>query len=87
MQNISAIVDNGLVCTIKYGELMSFRFLLSKVKIFPYTFVRMGVPVREDTYPEPSSYEVGWAAPFLTASISPMLPPCTHSLVNSSKSY
>ena len=25
-----------------------------KVKVVPYTFVRRGVPVREDTYPEPS---------------------------------
>ena len=26
-----------------------------KVKVVPYTFVRRGVPVREDTYPEPSA--------------------------------
>ena len=24
-----------------------------KVKVVPYNFVRRGVPVREDTYPEP----------------------------------
>ena len=27
--------------------------------LVPYTFVRRGVPVREDTYPEPSACEVG----------------------------
>ena len=26
------------------------------VKVVPYTFVRRGVPVREDTYPEPAVY-------------------------------
>ena len=30
-----------------------------KVKVVPYTFVRRGVPVREDTYPEPSECKVG----------------------------
>ena len=29
-----------------------------KVKVVPYTFVSRGVPVREDTYPEPSCNEV-----------------------------
>ena len=29
-----------------------------EVKVVPYTFVRRGVPVREDTYPEPSACEV-----------------------------
>ena len=28
-------------------------------EVVPYTFVRRGVPVREDTYPEPTSCEVG----------------------------
>ena len=27
----------------------------SSVKVVPYTFVRRGVPVREDTYAEPSA--------------------------------
>ena len=52
-----------------------------KIKVVPYTFVRRGVPVREDTYPEPSACEVGWSAPFLTAFISPVLPPGTHLLL------
>ena len=54
---------------------------MSTKKVAPYTFVRMGVPVREDTYPEPSAYEVGWPVPFLAAFISPVLPPGTHSLL------
>ena len=41
----------------------------------PYTFVRRGVPVREDTYPEPLACEVGWPVPFITAFISPVLQP------------
>ena len=48
---------------------------VKKVKVVPYTFVRKGVPVREDTYPEPSACEVGWPVPFLAAFISPVLPP------------
>ena len=52
-----------------------------KVKVFPFTFVRRGVPVREDTYPEPSACEVGWPVPFLAAFFSPVLPPGTHSLL------
>ena len=52
-----------------------------EVKVFPYTFVRRGVSVREDTYLEPSACEVGWPVPFLTAFISPVLPPGTHSLL------
>jgi len=41
----------------------------------------MGVPVREETYPEPSACEVGWPVPFLAAFISPVLPAGTHSLL------
>ena len=33
--------------------------MLVKVKIVPYTLLRRGVPVGEDTYPEPSAREVG----------------------------
>ena len=29
------------------------------IKVVPYTFVRRGVPVRENTYPKPSACEVG----------------------------
>ena len=55
--------------------------LVFKVKVVPYTFVRRGVPVREDTYPEPSACEVGWPVPFIAAFISPVLPPGTHLLL------
>ena len=53
----------------------------SKVKVVPYTFVRRGVPVREDTYAEPSACEVGWPVPFLAAFISPVFPIGTHLLL------
>ena len=52
-----------------------------KVKVVPYTFVRRGVHVREDTYPEPAACEVGWPVPFLAAFISPELPPGTNLLL------
>ena len=52
-----------------------------KVKVVPYTFVRKGVPLRENTYPEPSACEVGWPVPFLAAFISPLLPPGTQLLL------
>ena len=38
---------------------------LYKVKVVLYTFVRKGVPVREDTFPEPLACEVGWPVAFL----------------------
>ena len=50
---------------------------VKKVKVVRYTFVRRGVPIREDTYPEPSACGVGWPAPFFAAFISPVLPPGT----------
>ena len=52
-----------------------------KVKAVPYSFLRRGAPVREDTYPKPSACEVGWPVPFLSAFISPVLPPGTHLLL------
>ena len=52
-----------------------------KVKGVPYTFVRRGVPVREDTNPEPLACEVGWPVPFIATFISPVLPPGTHLLL------
>ena len=52
-----------------------------KVKVVQYTFVRRGVPVREDIYPEPSACEVGWPIPLLAAFISPVLPSGTHLLL------
>ena len=60
---------------------VSFCICKKKVKVFPYTFVRRGAPVREDTYPGPSACEVGWPVPFLAAFISPVLPPGTHLLL------
>ena len=51
------------------------------MKVAPYTFVRTGVPVREDTYPEPSVCEVGWPVPFLAAFISPVFPLGTYLLL------
>ena len=53
----------------------------AKVKVVPYTFVRRGVPVREDTYPEPSVCGVGRQVPFLAAFISPVFPLGTHLLL------
>ena len=52
-----------------------------KVKVVPHAFVRRGIRVREDTYPEPSACEVGWPVPFLAAFISPVIPPGTHLLL------
>ena len=53
---------------------MSKTFIITKVKVVPYTFVHRGVPVREDTCAEPSACEVGWPVPFLAAFISPVFP-------------
>ena len=61
--------------------MFALKVLKKKVKVVPYTFVRRGVPVREDTYPGPSACEVGWPVPFLAAFISPVLPPGTHLLL------
>ena len=55
--------------------------LVFKVKVVPYTFVRRGVPVREDTYPEPSTCEVGWPVPFLAACIYSVFSLGTHLLL------
>ena len=32
------------------------KCLYAKVKVFPYPFVRRGVPIREDTHSEPSAF-------------------------------
>ena len=63
------------------SDLFQIATHCSLVKVFPYTFVRRGMPVREDTYPEPSACEVGWPVPFLAAFFSPVLPPGTHLLL------
>ena len=52
-----------------------------KLKVVQYAFIRRGVPVREDTYPEPSACEIEWPVSFLAAFISPVLPPSTHLLL------
>ena len=52
-----------------------------KVKVVPYTFVRRRVLVKEDTYPESSTCEVGWPAPVLAAFISPVFPLGAHLLL------
>ena len=57
------------------------KIVTSKVKAVPYTFVRRRVPVREDTYPEPSACEAWWPVPFLAAIISPVFPMGTHLLL------
>ena len=46
-----------------------------------YAFLRRRVPVREDTYPVPSAYQVGWPVPLLASFISLVLPPVTYSLL------
>ena len=69
--------ESGLYCY--------FTFLL-KVNVVSYTFVRRGVPVREDTYPKPSACEEGWPVPFLAAFISPVLLP-TCCWVNSERVF
>ena len=42
---------------------LCFCSICYKVKVVPYTFIRRGVPFRENTYPEPSACEVGWPVP------------------------
>ena len=42
-------------------------------------FVRRGVPVREDTYPESLAYEIGWQVPLIAVYISSLLQSGTHS--------
>ena len=66
---------------IRSSERLAYLALFALVKCFvflnevvPYSFVRRGVPVREDTCPEPSACEVGWPVPFLAAFIPPSVP-------------
>ena len=51
-----------------------------KVKVVLYTLY-IGERLLEDTYPEASACEVGWAGPFLTTFISPVFPLSTHLLL------
>ena len=46
-------------------EIFRVAPLVKNVNVVPYTFVRRGVPAREDTYPEPLVCEIGWPVPFL----------------------
>ena len=57
-----------------------FTFKYLHLLVVSYNFVRRGVPVREGTYPKPSSCDVGSPVLFLTAFISPVLPSDTHLL-------
>ena len=77
--DIGAVRHRGYLPPSLY-KVSRFR-LQRKVKVVPYTFVRRGVPVREDNYAEPSACEVGWPVPFLAAFISPVFPLGTHSLL------
>ena len=70
-----------LVVELRYNILLQETELPLKVKAVPYTFVRRGVPVNEDTYPEPSACKVGLPVPFLAAFIFPVLLPGTHLLL------
>ena len=66
---------------IRRGASESSKILTLSVQVVPYTFVRRGVPVREDTLPEPSACEIGWPVPFLAAFISPVFPMGTNLLL------
>ena len=74
-------VKMNCLSSISILHYFKIRLPICKIKVVPYTFVCGGVPVREDTYPEQSACEVGWPVPFLTAFISPVLPPRTHVLL------
>ena len=67
--------------TLKPVSLLKGPFHVKKVKVVPYTFLRGGVPVREETYAGPSACEVGWPVPFLAAFISPVFPMGTYLLL------
>ena len=59
-----------------------FTFTYFHFLVVSYNFVRRGEPVREGTYPKPLSCDVGWPVLFLTAFISPALPPDTQLLLD-----
>ena len=61
-------------------ENKSSKLRNTKAKVVPHASVRGGKPVREDTYPELSVYEVGWPVPLFAPS-SLVLPTGTHSLL------
>ena len=65
-QKSRSVIAQNALCSY---HAKTFRARIIKVKVVPYTFVRRGVPVREDTYPESWACEVGWPVPFLAARI------------------
>ena len=73
--SITFLYDKARVLQ-KILNIMVFRnyFNAKKVKVVPYTFVRRGVPIREDIYAEPSACEVGWPAPFPRRLYLPSVP-------------
>jgi len=71
--NISKLSQSQITRFPKPWNIIFVRIMhLPRVKVVSHTFVRRGVPVREDTYPEPSACEVGWPVPFIAAFISPV---------------
>ena len=75
---------SGKCCVFKDRIVRKSDEILLKlvaIKVVLHTFLRGGVPVREDSYPEPSACEVGWPVPFLAAFISPVFPLGTHMLL------
>ena len=74
--------DERLVVSfVKFTKVWkNIAILVVKVNVVRLNFVRGGVPVREDTYPESSTTcEVGWPVPFLAAFVSSLLRPDAHS--------
>ena len=74
-KNISSLFLKNLVNFSQIGLFVKCK------KVVPYTFARRGVPVGEDTYPEPSACGVGWPVSFLAAFIPPVFPLGTHLLL------
>ena len=66
----------------KYTYTYTYKHIHTDIHIYIYIYRKVvrGVPVREDTYPEPSACEVRWPVPFLAAIISPVFPMGTHLL-------
>ena len=67
------MLGEGISCQIATKQLECDKPLDRGIMVVWYTFVQMGVPIREDTYPQPSACEVGLTVLFLAAFISPAL--------------
>ena len=81
-KNISSLFLKNLVNFSQIGLFVKCK------KVVPSTFVRRGVPVIEDTYPEASACEVGWPVP----SSPPLSPQYSHQVpiccwVNSERAF